>query len=76
MTQINNMLVLWNFDIIQRIRTLKTFILSKLCTVKRHKKCQNLTHVFLIDGFTQKVSKNETLCSISISREHVPKRET
>jgi hypothetical protein len=41
-----------------------------------HKKCQNLTHLFVIDGLTQKVSKNETFCSISRSREYVQKQET
>ncbi len=40
-----------------------------------HKKCQNLTHLFVIDSLTQKVSKNETFYSISISREYVPKQE-
>ena len=41
-----------------------------------HNKCQNLTHLFVVDGLTHEVSKIETFCSVFISRKNVPKQET
>jgi hypothetical protein len=41
-----------------------------------HNKCQNLTHLFVVDGLTHEASKNETFCSVFISRKNVPKQET
>jgi hypothetical protein len=41
-----------------------------------HNKCQNLTHLFVVDGLTHEVSKIETFCSVFISREYVPKQDT